>query len=258
MSRAKLALIGVIAFFAVALFGTPTFATESPVTSKATVKNSPDDGCPVWARDTFTRTTTITSLGEGKYKVAIKDEGTFVTQPGSKTPGDASKTIGAEVTGSINGTGEFTVTGTLLDSTALAALNGKTYDNGSYDCKSDVPSAKTTGNWPLKFFAAGATTTGIDPWTWTYATACEKRVESSKAQPDGNITGKVCPSPSPSASSSKPPTPKASTSPTVAASLPVTGPGDTTLLVSIGAGLLGLGTVVVLATKRRRKAFTAE
>lgn len=234
-------------------FGTVAHATAAPVVVSAQVKNSPDDGCPAWARDTFTRTTTITPSGEGTNKVVIKDAGTFVTQVGAKTPGDASKTIGAAVTGTINGTGEFTVTGTLLDAPQLALLNGKTYDNGSYDCKQDVPAAKTTGQWPLQFFAQGATTTGIDPWTWTYKTACETRTESSTTEPVGNITGKVCPSASSSASATPSvsnPAPGASPA-AEAASLPVTGNRPWLYAAAGGVALLVGGFFVAVSRKRR-------
>lgn len=251
----RFALALLLGALTVVPLGTAVHATET-VTSKATVKNTPDDGCPAWARDTFLRTTTITGPADGKYKISIKDEGTFTTEPGAKTPGDATKTIAAKVTGTISGTGEFTVTGTLLGSEALAALDGKTYDNVSYDCKSDVPASKTTGQWPLKFFAAGATTTGIDPWKWTYTTACEKRTESSVDGAAGNITGKVCPSASPSVSAA-PSVSNPAASPSIgAASLPVTGSEPWRYAIA-GVLVLAVGALFVLAGRRRRKQFQA-
>lgn len=230
---------------------TPAQAT-GPDVLKATIKDSPDDGCPAWARDTFTRTTTITAAGEGKYKVAIVDKGTFVTQKDAATPGDPAATIQAEATGTITGSGEFTVTGTLIAD--LKQLDGKVFDNSGYACKSNVPAERTTGNWPKQFFTEGAQVSGIDPWTWTYKTACEERTESSAAAAEGNITGKVCPTPP----ATTPPATRPAADPTTppagaGGGLPVTG---APILVIAGAGVLlvlaGGGALMLL---RRRATF---
>lgn len=162
-------------------------ATGTGWTSTAVITSSPDDGCPAWARDTFTRTTTITSLGEGKFRVTIGDVGTFTTNP--KAAG-----IKGTAAGKLTGSGEFTVTGDLRNQAALKALNGKTFSLAGHACKKDVPSDKTTGNWPKQFFKAGAQVSGINPWKWTYSTPCELKVESSvSSENSGAITGKTCP-----------------------------------------------------------------
>ena len=263
------------AVLALALLGTPANATSpTHVTSTASIVSTPDDGCPAWARDTFTRTTKITDAEpEVKaadveaenhphaYLVAITDDGTFVTKPGADSPGDAAVKIGTQVTGTLHGVGDFTVTGWLLHPDQLAALSGKTYDNAGYACKADVPAERTTGAWPLKFFKPGAKSSGIEHWTWTYATKCgdkasEQRTETTEGA-TGNITGKTCPSPSPSPSASASKKPASPTPPAVV-SLPVTGPGSTGTLVAVGAGFLLVGAAVVWMLRRRRVAFSAE
>jgi hypothetical protein len=169
-------------------------------TATNTIKNTPDDGCPPWARDTFTRTTTIFEKKDGTYKVSIADVGTFVTQPGAASPDDPGIVIANKVRGSIEGVGWFHVTGELrpLGEGRLLPPDGKELNFGSYACKADVPAEKTTGKWALRFFKDGAQSSGIQNWKWKYTTHCgdkvsEKRVESfRKDGTHGNITGKLC------------------------------------------------------------------
>lgn len=190
-------LIGALA--ALVLTGLGVLAAPSAaqataaVVSTATITNAPDDGCPSpWARDSYTRTTTITPAGEGTYTVAIADQGTFTTSAGAPSPGSPGTKIRAKVTGTLTGSGQFTVTGQLLGENALAELNGKTYQRGMYPNKCALPESKTTAAWPLQFFEPEATTSGINPWKWQYKTACETRTESSTAGADGNIVGRTC------------------------------------------------------------------
>jgi hypothetical protein len=248
--------------------------------------SSPDDGCPVWARDTFDRTTKIEKMSEGVYKVTITDSGAFVTQAGAHTPGDASLTFATSFSGTLHGTGHYTVTGTPKTPTQVEALP-TTLNNSAYACKADVPGDRTTGNWPKRYFADGATVTGIEGWVWKYDTWCEHRVETPSGA-HGNIT-KACVQPShshetkspcPSGSVTSPAasptttapqspytspvgtgTPTAHTSTTPVAStgsLPVTGPGAGILAAIGGALVLGGATLVFMLRQRREPAFVAE
>lgn len=256
VSALILASLGVLAA------AVPASATDA-VALTATVKSTPDDGCPTWARSTFIRTTTITLFGEGEFKVVIADEGTFVTQVGAKSPAGVVD-IAAAVTGSITGEGEFTVKGDLLEKSALDALDGKTFDNSGYACKADVPAERTTAKWPLQFFTEGAETSGIDPWKWVYKTGCETRTESSTAEPVGDITGLVCPTPE---TPGPTPTVTGEPEPSVSASLPAPGAGGgdslpttgapTAVLVSGAVALLAIGGVALLVTRKRRNRYVA-
>jgi hypothetical protein len=177
----------------------PALADDPLIEQTTKIISSPDDGCPPWARDTFTRTTTVVNgATEGTYTVTIVDDGTFTTQDGAKTPGDASLTITGDVTGHLHGTGYYTVTGTPLTPSQVQALT-TTLDNSSDACKADVSPEKTTSAWAKRYFGEGATSTGILGWTWTYSTACEFRTENEQGA-TGNILGKTCPA------SSAPPT----------------------------------------------------
>jgi hypothetical protein len=275
-----LAIVGVFAGASAA------YATDG-VATKITITNTPDDGCPPgttpWARDTFTRTTVLQHKGGTTWDVQITDDGTFTTQPGAKTPGDGALTITGGVTGKLHGTGHYTVTGTPKTEAEIKALGG--WNNAAYACKPDVPAERQTGAWAKRFFTDGATSTGIEGWTWKYWTGCEKRTESTGGA-EGNITGKTCPapshswskSPSASPSASKSASPSASVSasrsasagatagatPTVTTtpvadtgSLPVTGPG-VGIIVATGLILVGGGGMLTVAARRRRTNFTAE
>jgi hypothetical protein len=183
--RGAAAVIGVLTL---SLAGAGSAQATGPTwTSTATIKSSPDDNCPAWARDTFVRTTVITPLGEDTFKVTIADKGTFTTNP-------TAAGIKGKATGALVGSGEFTVSGELRNQVALKALNDKAFNLAGFACKANVPADKTTGNWPKQFFKDGAKVSGISPWRWTYTTACETKVESSVASENsGAMTGKVCP-----------------------------------------------------------------
>lgn len=286
--RTAVAAAAVLAAVGLAvLVADPAGATTThtlPVTSTATVQNTPDDGCAPWARDTFTRTTVITAAPvavedtseldaakwqPGTYTVTITDSGTFTAQPGAKTPGDAGKTFGAAVTGTLHGTGHYTITG-FIDWSALAGLDGTTYNNDGAACKADVPAGAATSTWPLKFFKTKPEpkATGILGWTWTYTTKCgagagstpnETRTENEQGAV-GNITGKPCPSVPPTS-------PAASTAPSASVSmppiigqpaqpsLPVTG-SRAMLVAGIGAFFVAAGAAGIIVGRRRRRDVT--
>lgn len=299
-SRAVLFAAGVLAAVGVIAVGAhPADATTTDVVAinTATIGNTPDDGCPAWARDTFQRKTVIrTTDAPGAYLIHIDDWGTFTTQAGAKTPGDATADIIGGATGHITGEGEFRVIGTPKTVAEIQAMGG--FDNSAYACKgggsTPVPADRTTGQWPLRFFAPGATVDTITNWKWIYHRPCEDRIEQVSGAV-GNITGKVCPpTPKPSTSASKSASPKPSgsvtspaasptatktappyTSPTATTpgvtpavsltpaavtggSLPVTGPA---VAVLIAIGLVAVaGGGALLWRNRRREAtdFTAE
>lgn len=175
------------------LVAVPAGADTAPVTSTATIRNTPDDGSPAWARDTFARRTTITPGQEaGTYTVKITDTGSFHTVKGSASPNDPAVIIKRKDTGTISGSGEFTVTNaTLKGHNGLNALDGKVFANGKYATKADVPAARSTDKWALQFFKPGAVSTSIQNWAWAYTRDCESMTETPNGV-TGNITGKKC------------------------------------------------------------------
>lgn len=189
LAASTIVVLGVLGFA-----GAPALATTVPQPAPVTITDTPDDGCPgAWARDTITRSTQIKKVEQGKYLVSIKDEGTFETQQGAKSPGDSTKTIFHKVQGNMKGTGDFMVTGTLKSS--FSGLQA-TYVNTTYACKDDLPAERKTGNWWKQYFEDGATApAGIVNWNWHYATSCgEKRDENSNFAV-GNILGYKCVTP---------------------------------------------------------------
>jgi hypothetical protein len=84
--------------------------TGEAMVCRASFNGHPESGAG-WAVDTFTRTTTIRAAGKG-WKVHIVDNGTFTTVPGKPSDGDNAVPIENEVTGSLHGRGDYTVTGT--------------------------------------------------------------------------------------------------------------------------------------------------
>lgn len=193
------AVLTVVGLMVAGLLTAPAGAAET-VTSTTVIKNTPDDGTPPWARDTLNRRTTITESGENTYKVVVTDQGTFKTarkQDAAKTPGDAGQTIKRRVTGDLNGTMTFTVTGKLKGKRGLAALqarDGFGYNHRRFAAKADVPASRQSGKWALRYFRKGATI-GDFTWNWSYKTGCEQMTQSAEGGVTGNITGKKCPPP---------------------------------------------------------------
>lgn len=234
-------------------FAGPALA-DNPTVYTVHIKSTPDDGNPPWARDTLDRKTTISpGETEGTWTVTIDDDGTFSTAGATKTA--EGQTPVGEVTGTMTGHAEWSVTGTLLTNPSTAEI-----DRSTEATKGDF-----TSKWPARFFAEGATVGAIRDWTWTYSTGCETRTESEDDGANGDITGKKCPSPTPSAtpsaSASKSPAgaAPATTAPTTKApTLPVTGsafPMVTAVGFAGGGVLVGAG--LWLFFRRRRVRFTA-
>lgn len=191
-------------------------ADTLPMKCTATFTGHPENSNPVWALDDFTRTTTFKALPKDKWAVHIHDAGHFTTIPGTKS--DSGDVVKNKVTGTFQGGGDYTVT----SKTPPKCILTESYTGTG---------GPSTGKWPAHYFGETATSTGIDPWHWDYATACEKMSEDSVTHTSGHMAGKTCPSPSPSprpTPSSPSPEPSESTpaapAPTpVESDLPVTG-----------------------------------
>jgi LPXTG-motif cell wall-anchored protein len=240
-------------------------------TATTTLTDRPDSGLHGdWAKDTFTRTVKLCETGpveaaaavaiaaRSSYTATVTDAGTFTTVAG-KSP-DAGVDLAAGITGYL--AGGFTAT--------FTAEAGFKHYGGVFDGKTYSGTApSTTGDWVKNLWGGGDFTsvTNLVAWKWTYWTcgrdegkAVEKWV-NVEAGNRGDITGKACPSPSPSASA----TASASTGPTAGASpstggtaggLPVTG-SNTGMYAGGGVVLLAAGAGLYLATRRRRREFSA-
>lgn len=182
------------------------------------------------------------------YTAKLTDSGTFVTK-GSAT---GSPNAGANLTAGVKGTVLGEATFAKFSSTAY----WKDWQGGVYDKKKftgDKPG--TTGDSVKMLFEHGVTTK-ITAYKWTYKTCSEQWVDSSEesngdgtSDSAGDITGKACPSPTPS-----PSTPMPSTTITGQPTLPVT--GSTPFLFGIAAAALAAGAVLVVFARRRRVKFT--
>ena len=158
-------LSAIFAVFGLALGGSlavaPAASASDVTVVNAKVVSTPDNTVEnaAWARDTFTRVTTLTQTGEDTYDVRIDDGGTFVTADGVK--------------GSVRGFVEYTIHGT-LDQNAVADLRGDTYDYSSFVTKNQVaaandPGLPTTSKWALQYFESDAHATGISDWDYVYS-----------------------------------------------------------------------------------------
>jgi len=222
-----LAVLGASGLLITGLLVGPTNADEV-VSSTTTIKHTPDDGNPPWARDSLNRVTTITKTGEGTYEAKVTDTGTFTTArkaDGAKTPGDASQTIKRRVTGDLNGVMTFEVTGTLKGERALAALQAKDdlgYNHKRFATKQDVPASRQSGKWAARYFKEGAQVT-LTSYEWKYTTPCESMTQDNVNKVQGNITGKKCAEPEPEPTA--PPTQKPCPTPTYPPGDTLGGPG---------------------------------
>ena len=253
------------------------FASVDPSDCKTVTThlvNRPDNGHgtpSLWALDTMTRTVTVchgpqpepsdspdeTALNKHypwHYTATLKDAGTFVTKGGATGSPNDGKPLTAGTKGTVNGTATYAefVSGWKWDGWQGADYDGKTYSDSE---------PGTTGDWVKMLFSGGKVQTSITDYKWVYKTCQETWIDSSTKDNDdgqsdsaGDITGKACPSPTPTKSA--PPT--VSQSPVVA-SLPVTGSNITGTVVAVGGGFAVLGVVLFLYGRRRRSQvrFTA-
>lgn len=160
-----------------ALAGPAQAANDTEVFTNEVI-SAPDNHCPTWARDSFTRTTEITeSAVPGTYDIYQHIAGTFTT---TGTP---------TITGTIAGFVRYTVTGTLKSD--FAGIDGEAVDLSGLACK-DQNSPDATGNWALRFFENGATKTTISDWEYSYGTPCKTFTEPDDGTV-GAVTFDLCP-----------------------------------------------------------------
>jgi len=173
---------GALAVPLAASAATPLHAAghPAPVSASTAISNRPDSGNNGdWALDNFTRTVTITLVGEVAqsncggptatghcylWDEKIDDFGHFTAQAGDLSP-RAGTTLDRTLTGSFTG---GTTSGQFFSSwkTAKATLVPATENDQSED-----PTGKhTTSQWAEQFFGASAQFAGesLVNWLWTY------------------------------------------------------------------------------------------
>lgn len=142
-----------------------------------------------WARDNFTRTTTIHATAPGAFTVTTVDHGTFTAGMCAHCSPNAGKAITLKVMGAFDGGEVGTANGT-VDPAKIAAVNGQTFDD-------QAATHYTQLAWFQQLFADGVTGTPYSTsWGWAYKTADEQWADTSTngdgALPaDGDITGKI-------------------------------------------------------------------
>ncbi len=235
------------------LIAGPAHATPAPV-CKSVVSNivNHDDGGHhgVWAHDSFTRTVKVCEVAQGNYEATVTDAGTFVTVAGFSPRQGVP--IPAGLTGTL--TGGFTV--------KFKAASGFATYQGNHPGYG-VSASLGTGAWVAAVWGPGVQVPGAEDWGWTYTTCAEQWVDKAPSDgtlpADGDITGKACPSRSPSPSPSRSASPSAgltsvTRSPGAAAgSLPTTGSRTPLFLGITGGVLFQLGGVAWLLTRRQRR-----
>lgn len=191
------------------------------VVCTATLTNHPENATPVWAYDTFTRTTVLHYAGNGMWRAHIEDAGRFTTVTG--VPSDSGDLIQHKVTGAFTGSGDYLVK---ADAKPACTPTPERYFG---------PAGPMTGQWPVHYFGQ-ATTEGITNWQWVYKTCREWMIETERGV-SGHLAGLSTwrckphrhPVPTPSGTSTPTPTPTAS-SPTPSTSPPAPTPTETTTL----------------------------
>jgi hypothetical protein len=281
LANALAALIGTA--LAVTVFAQPASAAPNAMDTSAAIELTTTDradtgtGSPtVWAKDTFDRLVEVTTDAEylhprlltktspevlcdvvkqegllWKYKIVVKDDGTFKTANNSATgsPGKGKSLI-KDAVGTFSG-GAVAVA---IAPAHWCSWTGDDYDGGTISGELTGSTSQFLG----KLFGKHANV-DMGKWSWTYERCAgtadaEKWVNASTGN-DGDIRGTACPSPSPSpsASVSASPAPGVSTSP-VAGTLPLTGakPGSFVLaaLTLLALGGLALGGLAVWNRRR--------
>jgi LPXTG-motif cell wall-anchored protein len=160
--------IALLASFGLMLAGvsaaSSTEGGESVVVTSQ-IANTPDNDCPAWARDTFTRIATITELPEDSdadYSIRFDSIGEFVAASG--------------ITGSLTEVIEYSVTGELSED--AGSLDGEIVDLSHLECKSDAEGTEKTSQFALRYFEQGATAGPITFWEYVYDTSCERFIEN--------------------------------------------------------------------------------
>jgi hypothetical protein len=246
IKRFKLAAgFGVLAVSAAGILAlaTPAQAAADDCTT-VTVQNrvGPDSGenGNDWATATVTRKLRVCvaskpATGDWTYKATVTDKGTFVTLAGDSPGAGAAAKLKGGFKGDVDGgfTASFTAP--------------KDWDGSLVKPAPGTP----TGEWVAKaFLGAKFDTKGaVAGWKWEYTTcAGEKWVNAEKGN-SGDITEKVCPTPTKSPTT-KPTATPAATAPGASGGLPVTGT-SLPLIAGGGLALLVVGAGAVWLTRRR-------
>jgi LPXTG cell wall anchor motif len=252
---ASLAVIVIAGVTGAVASAAPAYAaveTET-VTTNVVDRDDHGHGSPppaVWAKDTFTRTVTITGPDEEStspvacntvdslwtYHAVVADNGTFVTVAGPTLSPNAGAALAGDVPGTM--TGGFTVDFT-------AAAHWCSFDPSDLDgqtLKGDA--TPSTPGWVKSMFSDFEGVEGMDmndDWGWTYKTCVEQWWDAADPASDdgqtdaaGDITGTPCPPASPEPS------------------LPITGTSLSTVIGG-GAALIIVGGMLVLLAFRRRR-----
>jgi hypothetical protein len=201
------ALGGLLLVTVAVAIGTPASAATTDCSGPfmTQVTNRPDSGLHGdWAKDTFTRTTTVTCLGEGKYQLVLSDVGTFTTIAGATSPGITAAALGASFTGQFTGGAKITVTSDVPPVAPPSTSDGTI----------------SSSEWASLLFPGNNGT--LDQWGWVYSTKCEQWANTNLGN-TGDVTGKICETQS--TSTTTPPSTSSSTS-TATSTVTSTGSGS--------------------------------
>lgn len=198
MLKKTIAAVG-LATAATAVSALPASAHTNTVVCKATLTAHPENSSPVWAYDTFTRTTTFHHAHNGTWSATFRDFGTFTTVPGVNS--DSGDLIQHKVTGGFVGYGSFAK---IESQVAPKCAAGETWPGAG---------APSTTTWIAHYFAGDVAVTLNDDWVWIYRTCREHMTETAKGV-TGHIAGLWCrkprhhhPKPTPTPTKSESPTP---------------------------------------------------
>ena len=149
---------------------------QADVTFTTHVSNRPDSSAHGdWAKDDFTRTTTVHCLTPGSYRVTLSDSGTFTPLPGALSPmaGLPIHNLPWKTAGSFEGGTSFTV------ATNATPVNPSAGASGKY----------SSSEWAELVFPKGKIVAGA--FGWTYKHCGETWINASSGN-HGDITGKLC------------------------------------------------------------------
>ena len=144
--------------------------------------NDPDSGeCgEEWAKDTYTRTYTVTPLADGGFDVTALVKGTFTTIPGAKQPGD---------TPSCSGTIEKAITGKFYGEYVIHIGSGAEFNPEATYTSEEPGLTKSTEEFVEAFFP-GQTGLGSYAWQFHYRTNGLESWDNTDHGNKGNIEGK--------------------------------------------------------------------
>lgn len=151
-----------------------TATCPAPVSFTTHVVNRPDSSAHGdWAKDTFTRTTTVTCVVPGTYKVTLADSGSFTPLPGALSPTAGLPIQNLPFTGTFVGGTSFVV------ESAGSPVNPTAGASGKY----------SSSEWAKLVFPNGKAEQGAFGWTYSH---CGETWVNASAGNHGDITGKKC------------------------------------------------------------------